>query len=54
MTSQEDVKGMKASRGILTTTGTKVSHAAIMATAWGIPAVCSTRLFMSSSRTTAA
>ncbi|MGI5828955.1 MAG: putative PEP-binding protein [Bradymonadia bacterium] len=39
MTSQEDVKGMKASRGILTTTGTKVSHAAIMATAWGIPAV---------------
>ena len=39
MTSQEDVKGMKASRSILTTTGTKVSHAAIMATAWGIPAV---------------
>lgn len=39
MTSQEDVKGMKASKGILTTTGTKVSHAAIMATAWGIPAV---------------
>ncbi len=39
MTSQEDVKGMKASRAILTTTGTKVSHAAIMATAWGIPAV---------------
>ncbi|MBU1240362.1 pyruvate, phosphate dikinase, partial [Myxococcota bacterium] len=39
MTSQEDVKGMKASQGILTTTGTKVSHAAIMATAWGIPAV---------------
>ena len=39
MTSQEDVKGMKASRGILTSTGTKVSHAAIMATAWGIPAV---------------
>jgi pyruvate,orthophosphate dikinase len=39
MTSQEDVKGMKASEAILTTTGTKVSHAAIMATAWGIPAV---------------
>ena len=39
MTSQEDVKGMKAARGILTTTGTKVSHAAIMATAWGKPAV---------------
>ncbi len=39
MTSQEDVKGMKASRGVLTTTGTKVSHAAIMAIAWGIPAV---------------
>lgn len=39
MTSQEDVRGMKASRGILTSTGTKVSHAAIMATAWGIPAV---------------
>jgi len=39
MTSQEDVKGMKASNAILTTTGTKVSHAAIMATAWGIPAV---------------
>ncbi len=39
MTAQEDVKGMKASKGILTTTGTKVSHAAIMATAWGIPAV---------------
>lgn len=38
MTSQEDVKGMKASTGILTSTGTKVSHAAIMATAWGIPA----------------
>ena len=33
MTSQEDVKGMKASHGILTTTGTKVSHAAIMVTA---------------------
>jgi len=39
MTSQEDVKGMKASEAILTSTGTKVSHAAIMATAWGIPAV---------------
>ncbi|MBW1879117.1 MAG: pyruvate, phosphate dikinase [Deltaproteobacteria bacterium] len=39
MTSQEDVKGMKASKAILTSTGTKVSHAAIMATAWGIPAV---------------
>jgi len=38
MTCQEDVKGMKASKGILTSTGTKVSHAAIMATAWGIPA----------------
>ena len=39
MTSQEDVKGMKASKAILTSTGTKVSHAAIMAAAWGIPAV---------------
>ena len=39
MTNQNDVQGMKVSQGILTSTGTKVSHAAIMATAWGIPAV---------------
>lgn len=39
MTNQNDVQGMKISQGILTSTGTKVSHAAIMATAWGIPAV---------------
>ncbi len=39
MTNQNDVPGMKAAVGILTSTGTKVSHAAIMATAWGVPAV---------------
>ncbi len=35
MTNQEDIKGMEAAEGVLTSTGTKVSHAAIMTTAWG-------------------
>lgn len=35
MTSQEDIKGMKAADAILTSKGTEVSHAAVMATGWG-------------------
>lgn len=38
-TSPEDVAGMSVSVGILTTTGGLVSHAAVVARGWGIPAV---------------
>jgi pyruvate,orthophosphate dikinase len=38
-TSPEDVPGMAASVGILTTRGGLVSHAAVVARGWGIPAV---------------
>ncbi|GGL15972.1 pyruvate, phosphate dikinase [Nocardia jinanensis] len=38
-TSPEDVAGMSASVGILTTRGGLVSHAAVVARDWGIPAV---------------
>lgn len=38
-TSPEDVAGMAASVGILTTTGGLVSHAAVVARGWSIPAV---------------
>lgn len=38
-TSPEDVAGMSASVGLLTTKGGLVSHAAVVARGWGIPAV---------------
>ncbi len=38
-TSPEDIAGMAASAGVLTTTGGLVSHAAVVARGWGIPAV---------------
>jgi pyruvate, orthophosphate dikinase len=38
-TSPEDVAGMAASVGVLTTRGGLVSHAAVVARGWGIPAV---------------
>lgn len=38
-TSPEDVMGMSASVGILTSKGGLVSHAAVVARGWGIPAV---------------
>jgi len=38
-TSPEDVAGMAASVGLLTTRGGLVSHAAVVARGWGIPAV---------------
>lgn len=38
-TSPEDVHGMSVSVGILTSTGGLVSHAAVVARGWGIPAV---------------
>jgi pyruvate, orthophosphate dikinase len=38
-TSPEDVHGMHASEGILTARGGLVSHAAVVARGWGIPAV---------------
>jgi pyruvate,orthophosphate dikinase len=38
-TSPEDVAGMASSVGILTTSGGLVSHAAVVARGWGIPAV---------------
>jgi pyruvate,orthophosphate dikinase len=40
-TSPEDVHGMGVAKGILTTQGGMMSHAAVVARAWGIPAVCS-------------
>ena len=39
-TSPEDVHGMGAAKGILTTLGGMMSHAAVVARAWNIPAVC--------------
>ncbi len=38
-TSPEDVHGMQVSQGILTARGGLVSHAAVVARGWGIPAV---------------
>src|SRR5436190_19580138 len=38
-TTPDDVLGMQASRGILTARGGMVSHAAVVARRWGIPAV---------------
>ncbi|MGD9988489.1 pyruvate, phosphate dikinase [Pseudonocardia sp.] len=38
-TSPEDVHGMAVSVGILTSTGGLVSHAAVVARGWGVPAV---------------
>ncbi|MFD4250036.1 pyruvate, phosphate dikinase [Amycolatopsis thermoflava] len=38
-TSPQDVHGMSVSAGILTSTGGLVSHAAVVARGWGIPAV---------------
>lgn len=38
-TSPADIHGMAASSGILTTLGGRVSHAAVVARDWGIPAV---------------
>ena len=38
-TSPDDVHGMQASQGILTARGGLVSHAAVVARGWGIPAV---------------
>jgi len=38
-TTPDDVLGMQASRGILTSRGGLVSHAAVVARGWGIPAV---------------
>jgi pyruvate,orthophosphate dikinase len=39
-TSPEDVHGMEAAEGILTSRGGLVSHAAVVARGWGKPAVC--------------
>jgi pyruvate,orthophosphate dikinase len=39
-TSPADVHGMGVAKGILTTLGGMMSHAAVVARAWGIPAVC--------------
>ncbi|MGH9247037.1 MAG: pyruvate, phosphate dikinase [Acidimicrobiales bacterium] len=38
-TSPEDIHGMQASQGVLTSRGGLVSHAAVVARGWGIPAV---------------
>lgn len=38
-TSPDDIKGMRVSKGILTTTGGLVSHAAVVARSWNVPAV---------------
>jgi phosphoenolpyruvate-protein kinase (PTS system EI component) len=38
-TTPDDVHGMQASKGILTARGGMVSHAAVVARGWGIPAV---------------
>ena len=42
-TTPDDVLGMQASRGILTARGGMVSHAAVVARGWGIPAVVGCR-----------
>ena len=41
MTMQDDVPGMRVSDGVLTQTGSKVCHAVIMTTMWGVPCVVS-------------
>ena len=38
-TSPEDVAGMHLAKGILTATGGKASHAAVVARGWGKPCV---------------
>ncbi len=38
-TSPEDVAGMNLAKGILTATGGKASHAAVVARGWGIPCI---------------
>ena len=38
-TSPADIAGMAAARGILTSLGGLVSHAAVVARGWGVPAV---------------
>ena len=38
-TSPSDIAGMAASKGILTTLGGQVSHAAVVARGWGLPAI---------------
>ncbi len=38
-TSPEDISGMEASRGIITRTGGKTSHAAVVARGWGKPCI---------------
>ena len=38
-TSPEDVAGMHLAKGILTSTGGKASHAAVVARGWGKPCV---------------
>ncbi|MGE0599849.1 MAG: pyruvate, phosphate dikinase [Dehalococcoidia bacterium] len=40
-TSPSDVHGMVASAGLVTTLGGMVSHAAVVARGWAIPAICS-------------
>jgi pyruvate,orthophosphate dikinase len=42
-TSPADVHGMVAAAGLVTTTGGVVSHAAVVARGWAIPAICSLR-----------
>jgi len=39
-TSPEDIEGMHAAKGILTSTGGMTSHAAVVARGWGKPCVC--------------
>jgi pyruvate,orthophosphate dikinase len=39
-TSPEDIEGMHAAEGILTSTGGMTSHAAVVARGWGKPCVC--------------
>ena len=46
-TSPEDVHGMVAAAGIVTATGGMLSHAALVARSWGIPAVCGADLVVS-------
>ena len=42
-TAPHDVHGMVGSAGVVTATGGLVSHAALVARGWGIPAVCGVR-----------
>jgi pyruvate,orthophosphate dikinase len=39
-TSPEDVHGMAVAKGVITTLGGLMSHAAVVARAWGLPTVC--------------